>query len=142
MGSDVGGVLVASTFSLSASLSHSKMPFVTLLTNLKASALPADSMSKLVTYLAPLLNKPVEKFNWVLETDKAMSKGGPEKADKPFVWLKLESINSYDDPEKVKSLTPLLYSFLESELKIEKDWLIISYYKVPSTHVANQGKTL
>ena len=34
--------------------------------------------------------------------------------------MKLESINSYDDPEKVKSLTPLLYSFLESELKIEK----------------------
>ena len=88
-----------------------------------------------MTYLAPLLNKPVEKFNWVLETDKAMSKviplslflklnlsdqGGPDNADKPFVWLQLESINSYDDPEKVKSLTPLLYSFLESELKIEK----------------------
>ena len=46
--------------------------------------------------------------------------GGPDNADKPFVWLQLESINSYDDPEKVKSLTPLLYSFLESELKIEK----------------------
>ena len=92
-----------------------------------------------MTYLAPLLNKPVEKFNWVLETDKAMSKveiiipislfsklklsvhqGGPDNADKPFVWLQLESINSYDDPEKVKSLTPLLYSFLQSELKIEK----------------------
>merc|ERR1712110_1344564 len=79
-----------------------KMPFVTLLTNLKSSALTADSMSKLVTYLAPLLNKPVEKFNWVLETDKVMSKGGPDNADKPFVWLQLESINSYDDPEKVK----------------------------------------
>ena len=89
-----------------------------------------------MTYLAPLLNKPVEKFNWVLETDKAMSKvqiipislftklsanqGGPDNADKPFVWLQLESINSYDDPEKVKSLTPLLYSFLQSELQIEK----------------------
>ena len=46
--------------------------------------------------------------------------GGPGNADKPFVWLQLESINSYDDPEKVKSLTPLLYSFLQSELKIEK----------------------
>ena len=75
---------------------------------------------RLVNYLAPLLDKPVGKFNWVLETDKVMSKGGPDNADKPFVWLKLDSINSYDDPEKVKSLTPLLYSFLESELKIEK----------------------
>ena len=30
--------------------------------------------SRLVTYLAPLLNKPVEKFNWVLQTEKPMSK--------------------------------------------------------------------
>ena len=75
---------------------------------------------RLVNYLAPLLDKPVGKFNWVLETDKVMSKGGPDNADKPFVWLKLDSINSYDDPEKVKSLTPLLYTFLETEMKLEK----------------------
>ena len=75
---------------------------------------------RLVNYLAPLLDRPVGKFNWVLETDKVMSKGGPDNADKPFVWLKLDSINSYDDPEKVKSLTPLLYTFLETEMKLEK----------------------
>merc|ERR1712045_570983 len=112
------------------------------LTNLKASAVTADSMSKLVNYLAPLLNKPVGKFNWVLETDKAMSKGGPDNQDMPFVWLKLDSINSYDDPEKVKSLTPLLYTFMETEMKLEKDWIIISFYKLLPTHVANKGVTL
>ena len=73
-----------------------------------------------MNYLAPLLNKPAGKFNWVLETDKVMSKAGPDNADKPFVWLKLDSINSYDDPEKVKSLTPLLYTFMQTELKLEK----------------------
>ena len=47
-------------------------------------------------------------------------KGGPGNADKPFVWLKLEAITNFEDPEKVKSLTPLLYGFMEDELKLEK----------------------
>ena len=65
------------------------MPFVTLLTNLKSSAITVESMSKyvamafsklisffprLVKFIAPLLNKPEERFNWILETDKQMSK--------------------------------------------------------------------
>ena len=52
------------------------MPFVTLLTNLKASAFSGDAMPRLVRFVAPLLNKPAERFNWVLETDKRMSKVG------------------------------------------------------------------
>jgi len=118
------------------------MPFITLLTNLKTSALVADSMSKLVKFIAPLLNKPEERFNWILETDKQMSKGGPGNADKPFVWLRLEAITNFDDPEKVKTLTTQLYSFLENELKFEKDWIIINFYKLQATHVANKGKTV
>ena len=63
--------------------------------------------------------------NYKLTTLSLTVQAGPENADKPFVWLQLESINSYDDPERVRSLTPLLYTFLESELKIEKVRLII-----------------
>lgn len=118
------------------------MPFVTLLTNLKSSALTADSMSKLVKFIAPLLNKPEERFNWILETDKQMSKGGPGNSDKPFVWLRLEAISNFEDPAKVKALTPLLYSFMKEELKLEKEWIIINFYKLEATHVANMGKTV
>ena len=64
---------------------------------------------------------------------KLSVQGGPDNADKPFVWLQLESINSYDDPEKVKSLTPLLYSFLQSELNIEK----VGQSRNISTYVTN-----
>ena len=49
-----------------------------------------------------------------------LSKGGPGNADKPFVWLRLEAISNFEDPAKVKSLTPLLYSFMKDELKLEK----------------------
>ena len=96
------------------------MPFLTLLTSLSRSQLPSNVMPLLSAHVAKVLNKPPAAINWVLETDKVMSKGGPDNADKPFVWLKLDSINSYDDPEKVKSLTPLLYTFLETEMKLEK----------------------
>ena len=48
------------------------------------------------------------------------SKGGPGNADKPFVWLKLEAIKNFEDPATVRSLTPLLYSFMKDELKLEK----------------------
>jgi len=118
------------------------MPFLTLLTNLKSSAVTAESMSKLVKFIAPLLNKPEERFNWILETDKQMSMGGPGNADKPFVWLKLEAITNFEDPEKVKSLTPLLYGFMKDELKLEKDWIILNFYKLEATHVAKMNKTL
>ena len=94
----------------------------------------------MVKFIAPHLNKPEERFNWILETDKQMSKvhlyfirptnkcrlcfcflkGGPGNADKPFVWLKLEAIKNFEDPATVRSLTPLLYSFMKDELKLEK----------------------
>merc|ERR1711997_204771 len=119
-----------------------KMPFLTLLTNLKSTAVTADSMVKLVSFIAPHLNKPAGRFNWILETDKRMSKGGPENDDKPFVWLKIEAISNFEDPENVKRLTPLLFNFLETELKMEKDWIIINFYNLQSTHVATKGKTV
>ena len=46
--------------------------------------------------------------------------GGPDNQNKPFVWLKIEAISSFEDPENVKSLTPLLYNFMETDLQLEK----------------------
>ena len=42
------------------------------------------SLCRLVSFIAPLLNKPVERFNWVLETDKKMSK--VFKYSNIFLW--------------------------------------------------------
>ena len=53
--------------------------------------------------------------------------GGPDNSSKPFVWLKLESINNFDDPATVKTLTPQIYQFLQSELQFEKVGLLSSY---------------
>ena len=46
--------------------------------------------------------------------------GGPDNADKPFVWLKLEAIGNFEDTEKVKTINNSLYNYLETEMKLEK----------------------
>ena len=56
--------------------------------------------------------------------------------------MKIEAIANFEDPENVKALTPQLYKFLEDELKLEKDWIIINFYKLQPTHVANKGQTV
>merc|ERR1712212_699605 len=96
-----------------------RMPFITLLTNMKAASIPADAMPRLVRFLAPLMNKPQEAYNWVLETDKIMSKGS-DNASKPYVWLKIEAIGTFEDPENIKVLTPKLFDFFTTELGIEQ----------------------
>ena len=57
-------------------------------------------------------------------------KGGPGNSDKPFVWLRLEAISNFEDPAKVKSLTPLLYSFMKEELKLEKVKIVTLKLKI------------
>jgi len=51
------------------------MPFVKLLTNLPKDKLPLQLMPILCEKLASTLEKDLKAFNWILETDKNMSKG-------------------------------------------------------------------
>lgn len=117
------------------------MPFVTLLTNMKAAALPSDPMPRLIRFLAPLMNKPQEAYNWVLETDKTMSKGS-DNSDKPFVWLKIEAIGTFEDPENIKDLTPKLFDFFNTELNIDQECILMNFYKLSATHIGKNGKTV
>ena len=51
-----------------------KMPFIKLFTNLAKDKLPLKLMPNLCQELAPILEKDPKVFNWILETDKCMSK--------------------------------------------------------------------
>ena len=50
------------------------MPFIKLYTNLSKDKLPEKFMPKLVDELSVIINKDKKWFNWILETDKCMSK--------------------------------------------------------------------
>ena len=41
-------------------------------------------------------------------------------AGKPYVWLKIEAIGTFEDPENIKALTPKLFEFFKTELNIEQ----------------------
>ena len=50
------------------------MPFIKLYTNLSKDKLPQRFMPELVEELSQIINKDKKWFNWILETDKCMSK--------------------------------------------------------------------
>merc|ERR1712154_702558 len=93
----------------------------------------------LLRFLAPLMNKPQEAYNWVLETDKTMSKGS-DNSDKPFVWLKIEAIGTFEDPENIKDLTPKLFDFFTTELSIDQECILMNFYRLSATHIGKNGK--
>jgi len=117
------------------------MPFITLMTNLKAARIPTDLMPKLVEVVAPIMSKPVPAFNWVLDTDKTMSKG-PNNSDSPYVWLKIEAIGTFKDPENVKLLCPKIFEFFAKEAQVEQDQLIVNFYNLEATHIGSKGTTV
>ena len=50
------------------------MPLLKLDTNLSKDKLPQKFMPQLVEELSQITNKDKQLFNWILETDKCMSK--------------------------------------------------------------------
>ena len=70
------------------------MPFVKLLTNLPKDKLPLQLMPILCEKLASTLEKDLKAFNWILETDKNMSKG-PNNESTPYIYMEIRGIESF-----------------------------------------------
>nr|AQS22560.1 macrophage migration inhibitory factor [Pseudodiaptomus poplesia] len=117
------------------------MPFITLMTNLGRSALPADIMPRLIDQLAGVLKKPAVNFNWVLETDKTMSQGR-DNSHVPVIWLKIEAVNSFREESCVVELTPKIYNSFTESLKIPEDQVIMTFNNLEPINVARLGKSL
>merc|ERR1712111_342551 len=84
-----------------------KMPFIKLYTNLSKEKLPEKFMPKLVDELSVVINKDKKWFNWILETDKCMSKG-PDNEGAPYIWMEFRSIRTFDS-KNCKELCPKLF---------------------------------
>merc|ERR1712080_807925 len=97
-----------------------RMPFITLLTNLKEGSLPSDLMPRLIKTIAPIMSKPVPAF----------------------IWLKVEAIGTFQDPEVVKRITPDIFHFFAEEAKVGKEQLKITFHNLDATHVPAMGQTV
>ena len=117
------------------------MPFLTLLTSLSRPQLPSNVMPLLSAHVANVLNKPPAAINWVLETDKAMSKG-PDNEGKPFTWLKIESIGVFAEADNCKKFTPLIFDFFTKELKMPQDQVLVTLYDLEAFRVGKDSMTM
>lgn len=117
------------------------MPFLTLYTSLSLLTLSADLMPRLVLEVGPVLKKPVEGFSWLLEADKAMAQG-PNPSGKPFIWLKLETVNSYRDPEMTANVTATVYNYLKNETKLDAEQIVLTFYNFEPHMASRNGLTI
>ena len=114
---------------------------LTLLTSLSRPQLPSNVMSQLSVHVAKVLNKPPAAINWVLETDKVMSKGHDNEG-KPFTWLKIESIGVFAEADKCKKFTPLIFDFFTKELKMPQDQVLVTLYDLEAFRVGKDSMTM
>lgn len=103
-------------------------------------------MERFIKLLAPLMEKSEDEFNWTLNGRMDGCRVGDSR---PFLFLRIEAIDTFKDPEKVKMLTPKIYEFWQNEcydqedgIKFEKKHIVITFHNLEATHVAMYGKTV
>merc|ERR1719430_636042 len=103
-------------------------------------------MERFIKVLAPLMEKSEDEFNWTLNAKLDGCRAGYSR---PFLFLRIEAIDTFKDPEKVKMLTPKIYEFWqneyydqEDEINLEKEHIMVIFHNLEATHVAMSGKTV
>lgn len=103
-------------------------------------------MDRFIKELAPLMEKSEDEFNWMFSARLPGCRGN---GGGPFLLLRIEAIDTFKDPEKVKMLTPKIFEFwqkeyydAEDELNLEKEHIVVLFHNLEATHVAMSGKTV
>merc|ERR1712039_526700 len=97
-----------------------KMPFLNLNTNLPKEKVTAETMNKLAQEMSVILGKDTKWINWMLSTDKLMSRT-PNNERSPYIWLEIQSIGSFDKPENCRELAPKILDALTKLTEVPKE---------------------
>jgi len=100
------------------------MPFVKLLTNLPKDKLPLQLMPILCEKLASTLEKDLKAFNWILETDKNMSKG-PNNETTPYIYMEIRALKVFDTREQMVQHMPKLFGIMTDLTGLGQDQIHI-----------------
>ena len=65
-------------------------------------------MPLLCEKLASTLEKDLKAFNWILETDKNMSKG-PNNESTPYIYMEIRALKVFDTREQMVQHMPKLF---------------------------------
>jgi len=96
------------------------MPFLNLNTNLSKDKITAETMNKLAQEMSVILGKDTKWINWMLSTDKLMSRT-PNNEDSPYIWLEIQSIGSFDEAENCRTVAPKILDALSKLTDVPKE---------------------
>ena len=97
---------------------------VKLLTNLPKDKLPLQLMPILCEKLASTLEKDLKAFNWILETDKNMSKG-PNNETTPYIYMEIRALKVFDTREQMVQHMPKLFGIMTDLTGLGQDQIHI-----------------
>merc|ERR1711944_222929 len=97
-----------------------EMPFLNFNTNLSKDKVTAETMNALAHEMSTILGKDTKWINWMLSTDKLMSRT-PNNENSPYIWLEIQSIGSFDEKEKCQSLAPKILDAVTKLTDVPKE---------------------
>ncbi|XP_077163469.1 D-dopachrome decarboxylase-like [Paroedura picta] len=112
------------------------MPFVELQTNLPASRLPSDLLSKLCSEVASTLAKPVERVNITVKSDLPMMIGGSQE---PCAMLVVSSLEVVGSAEQNKKHSAKFFEFLTKHLELGTDRIVILFNPLERWQIGKNG---
>lgn len=117
------------------------MPFIKLYTTLSKDKLPERFMPQLVEELSVIISKDKKWFNWILETDKCMSKG-PDNEGAPYIWMEFRSIRTFDSKDNCKELCPKLFDAVIKLSGLTKEQIHILMGPLEPLQMGHEGAIL
>ncbi|TRY88558.1 hypothetical protein DNTS_034540 [Danionella cerebrum] len=123
----------------SAALPEKKMPFIDLETNLPASKFPEEFLRKLCSTLAAALGKPEDRMNLVVKADLPMMIAG---SSSPCVLMSVSAIGVTDTAEKNKEHSATIFKFLQGELGISEDRILVLFYPLEPSQIGKKGTVM
>ncbi|XP_051533260.1 D-dopachrome decarboxylase [Myxocyprinus asiaticus] len=115
------------------------MPFIDLETNLPASKFSENFLKRLCTTTAAALGKPEDRMNLVVKADLPMLIAG---SCSPCVMLSVSAIGVTDTAEKNKEHSAKIFQFLEGELGLTDDRIVIRFYPLEPWQVGKRGTVM
>eukprot|EP00093_Oithona_nana_P003914 03914.XXX_144276_144684_1 [CDS] Oithona nana genome sequencing. len=115
------------------------MPFIKVFTNQSQPQLGEKFMPTVCEKLGQALNKDLKWFNWILETDKQMSKGA-DNENQPFLWMELRALRIFDTKEQVQEVMPKVFEVMTQVSGLKNDQMFILIAPMEPFYIGLEGK--
>nr|XP_057940719.1 D-dopachrome decarboxylase [Doryrhamphus excisus] len=115
------------------------MPFVELNSNLPASALSQDFISKFASFTASVLGKTEDRMNVMVNPGLLLMVAG---SCAPCVMLSISAMGVTDTADKNKEHSAKIFDFLTRELSLTEDRIVLRFLSLQPHQVGKNGTVM